>query len=179
MAGYRICRTIATTCTQLRAMLAKLPASVDLRSQCPKEVYDQGQLGSCARNAIAGAIEFEEIKSSWHPKSIGQRFHAFAIVHLLQRTRPMGDNYVTYSAVPIRLGIKSAVARCATESLWPYDIANFAEIKWLSAAAFTAALQHRVLLYQRLPQNLDQMKACLALGYPFVFGFTVYESFES
>jgi len=26
---------------------------------------------------------------------------------------------------------------------------------------------------------LNQMKGCLASGYPFVFGFTVYESFES
>jgi C1A family cysteine protease len=28
-------------------------------------------------------------------------------------------------------------------------------------------------------QNLAQMQGCLAEGYPFVFGFTVYESFES
>jgi C1A family cysteine protease len=28
-------------------------------------------------------------------------------------------------------------------------------------------------------QNLMQMKGCLAAGYPIVFGFTVYESFES
>ena len=28
-------------------------------------------------------------------------------------------------------------------------------------------------------QVLNQMKGCLASGYPFVFGFTVYESFES
>ena len=26
---------------------------------------------------------------------------------------------------------------------------------------------------------LSQLKSCLASGYPFVFGFTVYESFES
>jgi C1A family cysteine protease len=28
-------------------------------------------------------------------------------------------------------------------------------------------------------QDLNQMKGCLASGYPFVFGFTVYQSFES
>ena len=33
-------------------VLANLPASVDLRPQCPKEVYDQGQLGSCTANAM-------------------------------------------------------------------------------------------------------------------------------
>src|SRR4029077_3660481 len=28
-------------------------------------------------------------------------------------------------------------------------------------------------------QTLDEMRACLADGYPFVFGFTVYEAFDS
>jgi len=36
-----------------------------------------------------------------------------------------------------------------------------------------------VKLYQRLTSVLDILKGCLASGYPFVFGFTVYESFES
>jgi C1A family cysteine protease len=30
-----------------------------------------------------------------------------------------------------------------------------------------------------LTQELNQLKTCLAEGYPFVFGFTVYESFHS
>lgn len=38
-----------------------LPAAVDLRSECPP-VYDQGQLGSCTGNGIAGAIEFDQHK---------------------------------------------------------------------------------------------------------------------
>ena len=33
--------------------------------------------------------------------------------------------------------------------------------------------------YQRVDRMLAQFKGCLADGYPFVFGFTVYESFES
>jgi C1A family cysteine protease len=34
-------------------------------------------------------------------------------------------------------------------------------------------------LYQRVTQTLGQLKGCLASGFPFVFGFVVYESFES
>ena len=41
--------------------LAKLPPRVDLRPKCPP-VYDQGQLGSCTANAIAGALEFDQMK---------------------------------------------------------------------------------------------------------------------
>jgi C1A family cysteine protease len=34
-------------------------------------------------------------------------------------------------------------------------------------------------LYQRVTQTLGQLKGCLASGFPVVFGFVVYESFES
>ena len=42
-------------------MIGAIPAKADLRPQCPP-VYDQGQLGSCTANAIAGAIEFDRLK---------------------------------------------------------------------------------------------------------------------
>ena len=35
-----------------------------------------------------------------------------------------------------------------------------------------------MLSYHRVVRNLNQMKGCLADGYPFAFGFSVYESFE-
>ena len=38
-----------------------LPSKVDMRGQCPP-IYDQGNLGSCTANAIAGAIEFDLMK---------------------------------------------------------------------------------------------------------------------
>src|ERR1700687_2911909 len=38
-----------------------LPALIDLRSGCPP-IYDQGQLGSCTGNGIAGVIEFDQRK---------------------------------------------------------------------------------------------------------------------
>src|SRR5712692_433505 len=39
----------------------------------------------------------------------------------------------------------------------------------------------RLFIYynERVLQSLPQIKGCLASGYPFVFGFTVYESFQS
>src|SRR5262249_18753286 len=41
--------------------LRALPSSVDLRPSCPP-VYDQGQLGSCTANAIAAAMQFDQMK---------------------------------------------------------------------------------------------------------------------
>jgi|SRR5665213_1896889 len=44
---------------------------------------------------------------------------------------------------------------------------------------YADALKYKAVLYQRLTPVLSQLKGCLASGFPFVFGFTVYESFES
>src|SRR5258708_22310259 len=38
-----------------------LPPRADLRPGCPP-VYDQGELGSCTAQAIAGAIEFDQMR---------------------------------------------------------------------------------------------------------------------
>ena len=64
-----------------------------------------------------------------------------------------------------------------SEDLWPYDISKFAQQP--PASCYQVAAQNCVTQYLRVAQNLNLMKACLADGYPFVFGFTVYDSFES
>jgi C1A family cysteine protease len=42
-------------------VLQNLPAAVDLRPNCPP-VYDQGELGSCTGNALAGADQFDQLR---------------------------------------------------------------------------------------------------------------------
>lgn len=44
---------------------------------------------------------------------------------------------------------------------------------------YVDAGKSKIVSYQRLAHNLNQMKGCLASRYPFVFGFSVYDSFES
>jgi C1A family cysteine protease len=63
------------------------------------------------------------------------------------------------------------------ESLHPFVIADFK--KKPSRQAYAEAAKHRVVEYSRIAQSLTQLKACLASGDSFVFGFTVYDSFES
>src|SRR5436309_9812458 len=43
------------------ATLEALPPRVDLREECPP-IYDQGELGSCTANAIAAALEFDQMR---------------------------------------------------------------------------------------------------------------------
>ena len=61
--------------------------------------------------------------------------------------------------------------------MWPYLEDQFATRP--PARCFKIGRTHPAVEYSRLIQDLDQMKACVAAGYPFVFGFTAYESFES
>jgi C1A family cysteine protease len=151
--------------------LAALPADVNLRPNCPKEVYDQGQLGSCTANAIAAALEFDQLK---------QKEKAFTPSRLFiyYNERAMEGTIGTDSGAQIRDGIKSVgnIGACP-ETDWAYDITKFTEKP--PAPAFKDAPLGKAVQYQRVPQVLRQLKGCLASGYPFVFGFTVYESFES
>ena len=149
---------------------AVLPASADLRAQCPP-VYDQGQLGSCTANAIAGAIEFDRLKQSvvdFTPSRLFIYYNERVIEHTVD----------TDSGAQIRDGIKSVANQGdCPETEWPYVIAKFKTKP--PASCYADALKYRVVSYQRLVPVLSQLKGCLASGYPFVFGFTVYESFES
>jgi C1A family cysteine protease len=63
------------------------------------------------------------------------------------------------------------------ESMWPYVEDVFADMP--PAPCFKIGKLHPAVNYSRVSQDLGTMKACLAAGYPFVLGFTVYESFES
>jgi C1A family cysteine protease len=151
-------------------MAGKLPAKTDLRPQCPP-VYDQGQLGSCTANAIAGAIEFDRLKqkiSDFTPSRLFIYYNERAMEHTVDSD----------SGAQIRDGIKSIgkLGDCP-ETEWPYVISKFKTKP--PKNCYADALKYKAILYQRVTQTLGQLKGCLASGYPFVFGFTVYESFES
>lgn len=150
--------------------LSALPPSTDLRARCPG-VYDQGQLGSCTANAIGGAIEFDRLKQRL-TDYVPSRLFIYYNERVIEGTVGLD------SGAMIRDGIKSVASQgVCPEAEWPYDISKFTEKP--SPAAYRDAASDRAVSYQSLIQDLNQMRACLASGYPFIFGFTVYESFES
>src|SRR5262249_45384594 len=46
-------------------------------------------------------------------------------------------------------------------------------------SCYTDATKSVAVSYHRIIPHLDQLKGCLADGFPFAFGFTVYADFES
>jgi C1A family cysteine protease len=147
-----------------------LPAQTDLRPQCPP-VYDQGELGSCTATAIAGVIELDRLK---------QKLADFTPLRLFiyYNDCVMEHSVDSGGGAQIRDGIKNVAKQGdCPEAEWPYFVAKF-HIKPPKACR-TDALKYKVVLYQRVAQTLVQLKGCLASGYPFVFGFTVYGCFEN
>ena len=147
----------------------RLPKKVDLSSFCSR-VEDQGGLGSCTAQALAGNLEFLDKKTDGAYTDVSRLF-----VYYNERLL-MGS--VEYdSGASLRVGIKTLSNHGACgETLWPYVIARFARKP--AAKCYTEAKSHRVVSYHRI-SGLNEMLACLAEGYPFVLGFTVYESFQA
>jgi C1A family cysteine protease len=153
----------------LHVVPPRLPVKVDLRAQCPP-VENQGQLGSCTANALAGALEFLELKEQQPLVDLSRLF-------IYYNERVIEHTVKHDAGAMLRDGIKTLAKQgVCPEKLWPYVIKRFANKP--APACYTQARQHTISSYQRLAST-DEMRSCLAGGYPFVFGFTVYESFES
>jgi C1A family cysteine protease len=153
----------------VRKIPVELPKSVDLRPQCPP-VLNQGQLGSCSANALSGVFEFLELKDKRQMMPPSRLF-------IYYNERSLEGSTGSDSGAMLRDGIKTLVKQGAcSEQDWPYIISRFT--KKPGATCYRQALEHQVTSYQRI-QTLAEMRTCLADGFPFVFGFSVYDGFES
>lgn len=152
-------------------ILRALPPSVDLRPGCPP-IQNQGSLGSCTANAIGAAHQFGQRLQGAVNEIVPSRLFIYYCEREMEGT-------ISYDAgAYIRDGMKCVADRgVCHEPDWPYDPDKFAQRP--PVPCFTDAQIHQVTSYWSVRQNLEQLKACLADGYPIVFGFTVYDSFES
>jgi C1A family cysteine protease len=146
-----------------------LPRKVDLRPGDPP-VYDQGDLGSCTANGVAAVFEFDRIKQK-EVDFTPSRLFIYFNERKIEGTVPFD------AGAAIRNGIKSvATDGVCKETDWPYVESKFADTPPVST--YDLARKYRALNYFRLDNTkLYELKSCLAAGFPFVFGFTVYQSF--
>ncbi len=147
-----------------------LPTRVDLREQMPP-VYNQSSLGSCTANAIAAAADFQRRRQGSPSISPSRLF-------IYWNERQMEGSVDQDAGAMIRDGMK-VIAKLGVcqESDWPYDITKFRDKP--GQPCFDKALMYQALEYVRIQQTIFDMQHCLASGFPFVFGFTVYDQFES
>lgn len=142
--------------------------AIDLRQYCTP-IENQGQLGSCTGNAIAGAIELLN-KRNKKQTDISRLF-----IYYYERLYEGTVNYD--SGAYIRDGIRVTYTYGAPlESYWPYIISAYRTKP--TTTAITDAAKRKVTLYQRALDHNACIDA-LTNGYPVVIGFTVYASFET
>lgn len=163
------------------AVLKALPANVDLRSQLPP-VFDQGRIGSCSANAIAAAVSFQKRNAGAMADFMPARLFIYYNQRAIERTTEVD------TGGQIRNGLKSiSQMGVCPESMWPYDDTPADEVTrqfpgYAPAGieppeeCYKVAINHASISYLRITRSLSQMRACLAEGHPFIFGFEVYQS---
>ena len=172
MAGFEICPTTATLCTGP-------PLSGSRRACRDPLICDRSALRYTTKaNSEAAPATVLPAQSSSTSASSARRSSRLRVCSFIT-TREVIEGTVSQDAgAQIRDGIKSvAKVGAPPESDWPYNIAKFAVRP--PPKAYRDSKQDLVSAYSRVVQDVTQMRGCLAEGYPFVFGFTVYQSFES
>ncbi len=152
--------------------LATLPSAVSLAPNMSQPDM-QGDLGSCGPNTADEHLKFD-FKAQGLPVRNTSRLFTYYNTRSL-----MGSQYVNQdSGVDNRTMLKALnkFGFC-DETLWPYDINKFKQKP--PQAAFDAAASNKITSYAAVATDLQQMKACLASGHPFIFGFDCFEAIES
>lgn len=144
---------------------------IDLRNKF-MPVYDQGELGSCTANAVAGIYQFDEIKQGSDNEFMPSRLFIY------YNERDMEGTVGYDSGATIRDSIKTINKQgVCDEKIWPYDISQF-KIKPTNNCYIEGRKNHSIE-YNQLVQNIEQLKSALINNNPIIFGCSVYESFES
>lgn len=147
----------------------KLPSSVDLRNHC-SPVEDQGQLGSCTGNSLVALLELNQ-------KILTNNVVDLSRLFIYYNERVIENTVKQDSGAMLRDGIKTLASYgVCEESLWPYKISKFTNKP--NTKCYKSAVKYKISSYYRL-STINDMKTALANNHAFVFGFSVYDSFES
>jgi C1A family cysteine protease len=142
---------------------------MDLRREL-SHVVDQLELESCVANAVAGALELLEKRATNRARRISRLF-----VYYNARA---GEHDPAHDAgATIRGGVTALRKHGAcAETTWPYVEKRVLDRP--DAHAYEEAKRLRISEALRVAIELDTMRACIAAGFPFIFGVKLYESFD-
>lgn len=161
-------------------VLQTLPNQVALQPEFP--IYDQGRIGSCTANALAAAVQFDRLKNHDAPSFVPSRL----FIYYNERSVEGKGKVASDGGAQLRDGIKTLGQQgVCPDSDWPYDDtpATYDGGPFPSgskpateppANAYQDASRYKITSYQRLNQTLSQLQGCIAAGYPFAFGFSVF-----
>jgi C1A family cysteine protease len=164
-------------------VLKALPDHTEIEPEFP--IYDQGRIGSCTANALAGAVQFDRKKNKQSPDFIPSRLFIYF------NERQIEGHIANDAGAQLRDGIKTLQKfGVCPDSDWPYDDTpasyeggpfppHSKPATKPDLASYQDARKYIITNYQRLTPTLSQLQGCLAAGFPFVFGFTVFNDWYS
>lgn len=155
---------------QYRASAKKLPAKVDLR-QYMTAVENQGRANSCTANAVAGAYEYLAKRHTGNDYDVSRLFIYYNARALYDEENI--EDRGSYISLAIE-GLKQYGA--CSEATWDYDTERVNEAP--DEGAYNEAANFIVEDMEVLPVDLNAWKACLADGYPIIFGIMLFSSFD-
>jgi C1A family cysteine protease len=134
-------------------------------------VYDQGDLGSCTANALAAAFEYEQVQQGLKDFMPSRLF-----IYYNERQTEGTIEYDAGASLSDGIQVLTTEGVCS-ETLWPYDVKKFTVKP--NVNAYKEATSHQVIASRRVPINVNGFKTILNMGYPIVFGFTVFSYMET
>jgi C1A family cysteine protease len=128
--------------------------------------------GNCTAQTLSGLAQFLMMKHNY-PSYVPSRLFGY------YNSRVLIGTVSSDSGASIRDTFKVASSLGLPPSkIWWYNINKFRVLP--AKSVYAEGLKHKLVNYSRL-NNTDifSLKNCLASGYPFAFGFAVYDSFLS
>ena len=168
LTGYRpdgcLIEDVPSLAPELRADDGlNLPERVDLRAFC-SPVEDQGTIGSCAANAVVGALEY-------HQRLARQPATDLSRLFVYYNSRRLADKENEDSGTFIHHVMASVLAYGACpENMWPYQPSAWSTKP--TDACYAAANGFGAVSYARTPLGAS-CKAAVAAGLPVVFGISL------
>jgi len=150
---------------------APAKTALSLRTQMPA-VRDQGPIGSCTSNAGVVATEFCITKQTGKKVPLLSRLDLYATTRELEGT-PLSEDSGAYVRDVFKAANKYGIC---DEKLWPYVPAKFN--RHPPRLITIQSLNKRPSSY-RAVVGLAQIKACVAEGFPVIFGFDCFTSLMS
>ncbi len=134
-------------------------------------IFDQSAIGSCTAFGSGKAFRYID-------RLDGSDYDVSELAQYYNSRLLMGQQYVTQdSGATIRDAVKAlAQFGMARESDWPYTISKFTQQP--PQAAYDFGRQHEAVEYVAVSNDVEQVKAAIAAGYPVIIGFTVYSNYQ-
>ncbi|UJR09186.1 hypothetical protein I4U23_013434 [Adineta vaga] len=149
----------------------ELPPKVDLRSEMTP-VEDQSRVGSCTANSLAGAYEYILKKTNGSNIDVSRLF-----IYYNGRAKNKNASTITDSGCTMTNAIEALEEYgVCLESVWPYDIS--AVNNQPDQQAYEQGKDHQITGAFKVNIDLNEMKSCLAQGFPFAFGLRLYKTFN-